>query len=78
MVDQHLTFETHVRYIKEKISRGIGILYKAKIMLQERTLLTLYYLFVYPYFTYCITVCGNTYPTILDPLIKCQKRAVRW
>ena len=46
-------------------------------MLQERTLLTLYYSFVYPYFTYCITVWGNTYPTVLDPLKKCQKRAVR-
>ena len=73
MVDQHLTFEAHVRYIKGKISRGIGILYKAKRMLQERTLLTSYYSFVYPYFTYCITVCI----TVLDPLIKCQKRAVR-
>ena len=56
MVEQHLTFEAHVRYIKGKISRGIGILYQAKRMLQERTLLTLYYSFVYPYFTYCM--CG--------------------
>ena len=77
MVDQHLTFESHVRYIKGKISRGIGILYKAKRLLQASSLLTLYYSFVYPYFTYCITVWGNTYSTVLDPLIKCQKRAVR-
>ena len=65
MVEQHLTFEAHVRYTK------------GKILLQERKLLTLYYSFVYPYFTYSITVWGNTYPTVLDPLIKCQKRAVR-
>ena len=77
MVDQHLTFESHVKYIKGKISRGIGILYKAKRILKESSLLTLYYAFIYPYFTYCITVWGNTYPSVLDPLIKGQKRAVR-
>ena len=77
MVDQHLTFESHVKYIKGKISRGIGILYKAKRILKESSLLTLYYAFIYPYFTYCITVWGNTYPSIIDPLIRCQKRAVR-
>ena len=70
MVDQHLTFESHVKYIKGKISRGIGILYKAKRILKESSL---YYAFIYPYFTYCITVWGNTYPSVLDPLIKCPK-----
>ena len=30
MVDSHLTFESHINHIKGKISRGIGILYKAK------------------------------------------------
>ena len=30
LVDQHLTFEEHCKFIKEKISRGIGILYKGK------------------------------------------------
>ena len=73
MVDQHLTFESHVKYIKGKISRGIGILYKAKRILKESSLLTLYYAFIYPYFTYCITVWGNTYPSVLDPLDKMSK-----
>ena len=30
MVDSHLTYESHINHIKGKISRGIGILYKAK------------------------------------------------
>ena len=77
MVDQHLTFESLVRYIKGKISRGIGILYKAKKLSQASSLLTLYFLFVYSYFTYCITVWGNTYSTVLGPLMKCQKHADR-
>ena len=77
MLDQHLTFETHVKYIKGKISRGIGILCKARKYLKESSLLTLYYAFIYPYFTYCNTVWGNTYSSFLEPLAKLQKRAIR-
>ena len=77
MLDQHLTFETHVKYIKGKISRGIGILCKARKYIKESSLLTLYYAFIYPYFTYCNTVWGNTYSSFLEPLAKLQKRAIR-
>lgn len=52
-------------------------IYRLMRLLQEPTLLTLYYAFVYPYFTYCITVWGNTYATVLDSLMKAQNRAVR-
>ena len=33
--------------------------------------------FIYPYFTYCIEVWGNTYQSYLKPLVKMQKRAIR-
>ena len=77
MVDSHLTYESHINHIKGKISRGIGILYKAKKYLNESALLTMYYAFIYPYYTYCITVWGNAFSSVLEPLIKLQKRAVR-
>ena len=60
ILDQHLTFESHVQYIKRKIVRAIGILYKARKYLKESSMKALYYAFIYPYFTYCITVWGNT------------------
>ena len=37
----------------------------------------LYYAFIYPYFTYCITVWGNTFNSVLEPLIVLQKRVIR-
>ena len=77
LVDQHLTFEEHCKFIKGKIARGIGILYKGKKYLNQKSLLNIYYAFIYPYFTYCITVWGNTSSYILDPLVKLQKRAIR-
>ena len=63
--------------MKGKISRAMGILYKCRKYLNQSSLLTLYNAFIYPYFTYCIPVWGNTYNSYLDPLIKLQKRAVR-
>ena len=56
LVDQYLTFEEHCKFIKGKIAQGIGILYKGKYILIRKSLLNMYNAFIYPYFTYCITV----------------------
>ena len=77
MIDEHLYFTDHIQYIKGKISRGIGIIYKAKRLLNKETLLTLYYSFIYPYFNYCLTVWGNTFKTQIDILQKLQNRIMR-
>ena len=77
MIDEYLSFSPHIQYIKGKISRSLGILYKCKKFFKDSTLVMLYNAFIYPYFTYCVTVWGNTYSSYLDPLIKLQKRAIR-
>ena len=77
MIDEHLTFAPHVQYMKGKISKSLGILYKCKKIFNQDTLLTLYNSFIYPYFTYCITIWGSTFETYLDPIEKLQKRAIR-
>ena len=77
IIDQTLSFQSHINHIKGKISRGIGILYKCRPYINEETMKTLYHSFIYPYFTYCIEVWGNICPTHLDALVRIQKRAVR-
>ena len=77
MIDKCLTFKNHISYIKGKVSRGLGILYKCKRYFNQETLLMLYNSFIYPYLNYCVTVWGNTFESYLLPLIKLQKRAVR-
>ena len=77
IIDETLNFEDHLKYIRGKISRSLGILYKGKKYFDKTTLMTLYNVFVYPYFTYCIEIWGNTYQSYLDPLFKLQKRAIR-
>ena len=56
IIDQYLTFSDHILYIKGKMARSMGILYKCKKYFNQSTLLTLYNAFVYPYINYCITV----------------------
>ena len=77
IIDQNLSFQSHINYIKGKVARGIGILYKSKSYFNFETMRILYNAFIYPYFTYCNEVWGNTYQSFLEPLIKLQKCAVR-
>ena len=76
-LDQNLTFSNHIQFTKGKVARSVGILHKCKYLVNNQTLLSLYYAFSYPYFNYCISVWGNTYPTLLLPLIRLQKRVLR-
>ena len=78
MIDEHLKFNDHIQYIKGKMSRGLGVLYKAKRVLNKSILLTLYYSFVYPYLNYCVTIWGSTCKKYIDCLIRFQKRALWW
>ena len=63
--------------VKNKISKGLGILWKVERLINEKTMLTLYYSFIYPYLHYGIMAWGNADATYIDSLFKLQKRAVR-
>ena len=76
-IDDKLNWKKHISYISGKISRGLGVIIKARMLLSEGSLKTLYYSFLYPYFTYCNHVWGNTSSTNLKPLVVLQKRCVR-
>ena len=75
IIDQNLSFQSHILYIKGKVTPGIGILYKSRPYFGLETMRMLYNAFVYPYFTYmyCIEVWGNAYQSYLEPLVKLQK-----
>ena len=60
-----------------KCPKGAGVIYKVKPLLNEKTLLTLYYSFVYPYLHYGIIAWGNTFDSYLNSVEVAQKRAIR-
>ena len=68
---------THIQHIKLKISRGLGVLCKARKVLNSATLITLYYTFIYPYISYCIEIWSSAAIIHIASVDKLQKRAMR-
>jgi hypothetical protein len=77
ILDEHLSWKSHISHVTRKMSKSIGISKMASFYLSKSTLLTLYYSLVYPYMQYCILVWGSTYPSNLRRIVLLQKRVVR-
>ena len=73
IIDHKLNWIEHIAYVKNKISKGIGIMYKARQYLSKCTLLNLYYAYIYPYMTYCIEIWVVLPKPILIAYL-CQKK----
>ena len=74
IIDNKLKWNEHITYIGHKISRGIGMIVKARKVLNSSALIVLYYSFIYPYLIYCNHVWGSTYEGRLDNLHLLQKK----
>ena len=76
-IDQHLRWKTHANFFAAKISKSVGLLYKAKCYLPSKSLLTLYYALIYPHLTYCNLIWASTYVINMQRIYLLQKRAVQ-
>ena len=74
-IDSQLNWKKHCNNIINKVSKGIGILSKARPLLNDDTLTNLYYSLTYPFLTYCIEVWGNTHQTTLKKLLNSSKKS---
>ena len=77
IIDNKLKWIDHIAHVKIKVSRGIGIIRKARSFISKNSLKDLYYSFVYPYLLYCTEVWGNAATTHLQPLNVLQNKIVR-
>ena len=77
IIDNKLTWKSHITHICGKVARGIGIIIKARKWLNQDSLISLYYSFIYPYFIYCNHVWGTTCKTYIEPLSVLQKKIIR-
>ena len=77
LIDSKLEWKQHINYIKGKIAKALGILCKARRLLNTSTLRTVYYSFLFPYLCYCIEVWGAARKKHISPLIVQHKRAIR-
>lgn len=77
IIDNKCLWSNHIDYIRNKIAKGLGILYKVSKIFSESILVTLYNSFIYPYLDYCIEIWGMAAQLHLESLLKMQKKAVR-
>jgi len=78
IIQANLKWNTHIVQLKNKISKSIGIIDKAKSLLATAHLNMLYLSLIEPYLTYCCIVWASPMKTTsLDVLYKLQKRAAR-
>ena len=77
IIDEHLSWKSHITYIKGKIAKNIGIMNRLKFLLSEKTLLSLYSMLVLPYLNYCNIIWASNKPSRINPLLLLQKRLVR-
>ena len=73
IIDCKLNWAEHIRYIKNKIAKSLGIIFKIRFFLDKHTLRNMYFTFICPYLIYCIEVWGNANETQLTTLVKIQK-----
>lgn len=73
ILDSNMTWSEHIKHIKSKISKGIGILCRARKVFNESTLKILYQSLIYPYLSYCIEVWGAANNVYISSLHHHQK-----
>ena len=77
IINHKLNWIQHIDYVKNKISNGIGIMYRARNCLTKKSLLNLYYSYIHPYLIYCIEIWGISPQTHLNPLLLMKKKIIR-
>ena len=77
MIDENLTWKTHVKLVESKISKSIGILFKASRSLNSKSLRSIYFALVHPYINYANIAWASTNKTYLKRILGKQKQAAR-
>ena len=77
LMDEHLSWLTHISYVQNHVSRNIGIISRIRPFVNIKVALLLYFSLVYPYITYCNIIWASTYNTHLHQLNVLQKRIIR-
>ena len=77
LIDENLTWKKHINEIEKKVSKSIGMLYKAKFLLNKKCLKDIYYAFIHSYL-YCANISwASTNPNKLNELHNKQNHAAR-
>ena len=76
IIDENLTWKNHIEVVENKISKNIGVLYRASHLLDFKNL-KIYFSFIHIYISYANIAWVSTFKTILQGILKKQKHAAR-
>ena len=77
IVDDKLSWTSHIKAVKSKMCRYVGIMYKIKHLLPLQARLQIYHSFVQSHLNFCSLVWGFTCKSKIDSLFSCQKKGIR-
>ncbi len=75
--DDDMSWKSHIKYITQKVSKAIGIMYRLRPYVNSRILRSVYFSIVYSHLTYGICSWGSAPPTYLEPLQVKQNHSIR-
>ena len=76
-LDQYLNFKYHISKIVSKLSSALFFMRISKNLLTDKTLKILYFSFFHCHLIYALLAWGSANKSVLDPIIKKQKNAIR-
>ena len=59
ILDSKMSWIQHIAHVKNKVAKGIGIMFKAITYLDRRSLINLCNAYIYHYLIYCVESWGN-------------------
>ena len=74
MLDEHISWNDHIKTVENKLAKNIGLLNRASYFLNEHSLKTIYFSYIHSYLNYANIACM----TKLKEINLLQKRAVRF
>ena len=77
MLDQNVNQQEHIHTFENKIAKNIGLLYRAKYLLNQLSLKCIYFAYIHSYLHYANIAWASTYRTKLEAIYLLQKHALR-
>ena len=76
MLDENKSWEEHICTVETKLAKNIGLLYRAKSLLEEKSLKSIYFAYIHLYLNYANIAWASIYRTKLKTIHFHQKHAV--
>lgn len=77
IIDENLSFNSHVQYVNRKIAKKVNFLYRINKYISPYTRVTIYKTIIAPHFEYCNSTMLNYNGYSMESLQKVQNRAMR-